>query len=199
MVNTGNSSKIYALLIGIDCYLPNRLSDGSVYRSLQGAVRDTNAVEVFLKEIRKIPQEHIIKLTASNPNNPNNLEPIEQPEQWPTYENIVAQFKALTKLAAKDDQVYIHYSGHGGRTRTLVPEVKGENGTDESLVPTDIGRPDGNYLRDIELAKLLQEMVDKGLIVTLILDSCHSGGATRGDTAIRGLDIIDETPRSRSC
>ena len=41
-------------------------------------------------------------------------------------------------------------------------------------------------------------MVDKGLVVTVILDSCHSGGSTRGgDAKIRGLknDVLDETPR----
>ena len=35
------------------------------------------------------------------------------------------------------------------------------------------------YLRDLELATLLQEMVDKGLYTTLVLVCCHSGGATR--------------------
>ena len=41
-------------------------------------------------------------------------------------------------------------------------------------------------------------MVDKGLVVTVVLDSCHSGGTTRaGDSAIRGADreTVDTTPR----
>ncbi|WP_348982751.1 caspase family protein [Brasilonema octagenarum] len=63
-----------------------------------------------------------------------------------------------------------------------------------------MGNPEARYLRDLELATLLQNMVDKGLVVTLVLDSCHSGGATRGgvnDANIRGLNknIIDTTPR----
>jgi hypothetical protein len=43
----------------------------------------------------------------------------------------------------------------------------------------------------------MQKMVDKGLIVTLVLDSCHSGGAARNDQdkGVRGVDIIDMTPR----
>jgi hypothetical protein len=34
----------------------------------------------------------------------------------------------------------------------------------------------------------LKELVDKKLVVTLVLDCCHSGGATRGDVAIRGVE-----------
>ena len=47
---------------------------------------------------------------------------------------MVAAFCKITELAQKGDQVYIHYSGHGGRTQpTLLPELKGENGFDEAL------------------------------------------------------------------
>ena len=183
MNNQGNLN-IYALLVGINYYFPNTLSDGSSYSSLQGAVRDINLVESFLTEIRQVSRDNIFKLTASA--SPHSESPLESPEHLPTYKNIVA---------STGDQVYIHYSGHGGRTPTLIPELKGENGTDESIVPTDIGLPEGQYLRDIELAKLLQDMVDKGLIVTIVLDSCHSGGATRGEVNIRGVDTIDETSR----
>ena len=94
--------------------------------------------------------------------------------------------------------MYIHYSGHGGRAVTNYPQLKGQRGIDEALVPTDIGKPTSRYLRDLELAALLQTMVDKGLVVTVVLDSCHSGGTTRaGDSAIRGADreTVDTTPR----
>ncbi|HEY9812460.1 MAG TPA: caspase family protein, partial [Candidatus Sericytochromatia bacterium] len=93
----------------------------------------------------------------------------------------------------------IHYSGHGGRAATIYPNQKGEDGVDESLVPTDIGNSEARYLRDLELAQLLQDMVDKGLVVTVALDSCHSGGSTRAgvDADIRGANnnIVDTTPR----
>jgi hypothetical protein len=32
----------------------------------------------------------------------------------------------------------------------------------------------------VELAHILKWMVDKGLVLTVVLDSCHSGGAARG-------------------
>ncbi|KYC43197.1 peptidase C14 [Scytonema hofmannii PCC 7110] len=186
--------KFYALLIGIDYYIPNRLSDGSSYRNLRGCVRDINHVEAYLLNTLKVPGTQLFKLTASNGD--NSITPKEPPEQWPTYKNIVAKFEELTQVADKDDLVYIHYSGHGGRTKTNYSKVKGNDGVDEALVPTDIGEPEGQYLRDLELAKILQRMVDKGLVVTVVLDSCHSGGATKGvDADVRGLDVIDQTPR----
>jgi len=193
-----NTSKFFALLIGIDCYLPNTLPNGSSYKSLAGCVRDINHVESFLNKKLQVPQAQILKLTASNSETSN--QPQEPPEQLPTYQNIVAKFKQLTDLAQPQDQIYIHYSGHGGRSATIYPELKGIYGVDESLVPTDIGNSEARYLRDLELAKLLQNMVDKQLVVTVVLDSCHSGGATRGgvnDSDIRGLNknVVDTTPR----
>ncbi len=193
-----NTSNFFALLIGIDCYLPNILPEGSSYKSLAGCVRDISHVESFLRNTLQVPEAQILKLTASNTDK-SNL-PQEPQEHLPTYENIVAKFKLLTDLAQPQDQVYIHYSGHGGRSATIYRELKGKYGVDESLVPTDIGNSEARYLRDLELAKLLQNMVDKRLVVTLVLDSCHSGGATRGgvnDSGIRGLNknVVDTTPR----
>ncbi|AFZ22263.1 caspase family protein [Allocoleopsis franciscana] len=193
---TNSTSNLYALLIGIDCYLPNELPDGASYKSLKGCVRDITHVEAFLKRQFNLLSEQIYKLTASNVD--GSSEPSEPPEQLPTYENIVGKFKEITEKAQPQDQVYIHYSGHGGRAVTNYPQLKGVKGIDEALVPTDIGLPTSRYLRDIELAALLQRMVDKGLVVTVVLDSCHSGGATRaGDSDIRGADAntVDTTPR----
>lgn len=185
---------LYALLIGIDCYMPNTLSNRSTYKNLGGCVRDVEHVEAFLKEMRQVPDSQILKLTSSiNPDTPQ--QPVEELEKLPTYRNIVVNLKQLIAMTPTGAQVYIHYSGHGGRTKTAYPNVKGEDGIDEGLVPTDIGTPDGQYLRDLEIAKLLKDLVDKGLVVTMILDCCHSGGATRGDVEIRGIDVVDKTSR----
>lgn len=188
--------KLYALLIGVDCYLPNRLPDGGSYPSLGGCVRDINHVESFLRGRLGLGDGQIIKLTATNT---GAAEPPEPREHWPTYENMVAAFKRIIEMAQPGEQVYVHYSGHGGRSTTSFTKLKGENGLDESLVPTDIGNSEARYLRDVEMAHLLKQMTNKGLIVTLILDSCHSGGATRGGdpgVAVRGIDSIDTTKRT---
>jgi serine protease inhibitor len=185
---------LYALLIGINYYYPNRLSDGSSYKDLEGAVGDVLATRAFLQTMRQVPDDHILQLTSTTDEEAG--EPIEPPEQLPTYANIIQKFQELGNLAPVGSHVYIHYSGHGGRARTIYPKLKGgPQGIDEGLVPVDIGQTNGQYLRDIELGKLLKDLVNKGLIVTVVLDSCHSGGATRGEAAVRGLDTIDDTPR----
>jgi hypothetical protein len=63
-------------------------------------------------------------------------------------------------VGCSGDRVYIHYSGHGGRTRTAFRDLKGEDGLDEGLVPYNIAHdPDARYVRDIEIAHLLKAMV----------------------------------------
>ena len=190
------SRNMLALLIGIDCYLPNRLPDGGWYPSLGGCVRDINHMQAFLTTRLGLGDDQIVKLTASNQPG-DNKEPAEPKEQWPTYENMVRAFKTITDKANPGDQVYIHYAGHGGQSPTAFKELKGDNGLDESLVPTDIGNSEARYLRDVEMAHLLKQMSDKDLIVTIVLDSCHSGGATRGNggARVRGIPNIDTTVR----
>lgn len=214
---------LWALLIGIDCYMPNELSDGTFYRNLAGCVRDILKVEQFLRSEFGLSDERLIRLTASRGGGANQSSrgsggtasstederPTEPREQWPTYRNIVQAFRQLEKSAQPGEQIYIHYSGHGGKVKTLPKHRKliPDRWFDEALVPTDLGNDEGRYLRDIELAFLLHKLVAKGLYVTIVLDSCHSGSATRGEEAavrgrtpankedVRGSANIDDRPK----
>jgi hypothetical protein len=195
---TEQSPNIHALLIGIDHYEPNQL-----FPNLKGSVRDIELVETFLTRNLELPQERIQKLISRNREDETlmAIRSATGPEpQKPTYENIVNAFNTITETAQPGEQVYIHYSGHGGRAATVFPNLKQGTGTqyDEGLVPMDIGDSDqGRYLRDVEMTTLLKRMTDKGLIVTVILDSCHAGGATRGmDAQIRSSIEPDLKPRT---
>lgn len=181
-----SSPQIHGLLIGINHYQPNRL-----YKNLRGCVRDINLVDAYLQQSLRVSSKHIRRLTASAPEE-IDLSRVRggQLDAEPTYENITRAFADITQTAREGDRIYIHYSGHGGRVVTLYPELKGEGQNDEGLVPSDYATSK-RYVRDIEIATLLKRMTDKGLMVTLILDSCHSGGATRGDCAIRGASEVD--------
>jgi len=186
-------SDLHALLIGIDCYLPNEFPGGGKFESLSGSVRDVERVEQFLLQELRLPPEKIRKLTSSR----GSVEPVEPEDRLPTYENMVTALQELARTASAGDQIYIHYSGHGGRTVTIFPEVKGEEGYDESLVPCDIGDSSARYLRGAEVSFLVRDMVSKGLLVTLVFDCCHAGGASRGAKGAvkRGLGIVDRRQR----
>jgi caspase domain-containing protein len=194
-MSESSNQNLFALCIGVDFYFPNSLPGEGRYPSLGGCVRDINHVENFLRQKLGIPEENIFTLTSSS--NITNDGPLEPPEKLPTYSNIVSAFKSLTEKAQKGDQVYIHYSGHGGRAKTHIPTIKGNNGLDETLVPTDIGNASTRYIRDTEIAKIIERMLKKELVVTMVLDCCHSGGATRGKggAVARGINIIDTTSR----
>jgi hypothetical protein len=185
---------IHALLIGIDAYTAGPGAGGAIYRPLRGCVRDILEVEKFLRHDVGIPAERITRLIA--PATAGGEQP-SSPELVPTYDNIVAAWKRVMATAKSGDIVYIHYSGHGGRSTTLFPGFKA-NGLDESLAPCDINeRSTGRYLRDVEVAVLLKQMEERELLTTLVLDSCHSGSATRGDEAqARRGDTEDRLPRS---
>lgn len=173
------SSTLHGLLIGIDYYQPNRL-----YSSLKGAVRDICLVETFLKQALQVPAERILKLISPLQEDTTLLAVRSGQAAPPTYANIVNAFATITDRAQPGDLVYIHYSGHGRRPLTIYPNLKRGSGEqyDEGLVPMDIGdSPEGRYLRDVEMTTLLKRMADKQLVVTVVLDSCHAGGATRGD------------------
>jgi hypothetical protein len=189
------SSKFYALLIGIDRYEPNQY-----YKDLRGCVRDIDLVDQYVRKTLNVSQEHIWKLTSPLEET-NTLSAFRsvQPEIKPTYANIVKAFQEITDTAQSGEQVYIHYSGHGGKASTIYPEIKGEGQDDESIVPMDVGNSENRYLRDVEIATLLKRLTDKGCIVTVIFDSCHSGGATRGDCAIRGNETnqVDTAARNK--
>ena len=192
-------SKFYALLIGINFY-ESVETYPQMYKNLGGCVRDIDLVDKYLREDLEIPQAQIWKLVAPIEES-NELAAIRSARNnlLPTYGNIVKAFAEITATANAGDRVYIHYSGHGGRAVTIYPELQGAEREDEGIVPMDIGNNDGRYLRDVEIATLLKRITEKGCITTVIFDSCHSGGATRGDCAIRGSanDEIDRAARSQ--
>ncbi len=190
-------SELYALLIGVDFYFPNQLPGGGGYGHLGGCVRDVTHVEAHLRDRLGLPSSHIFKLTASYT---GGAEPAEPRDQWPTYDNIVTAFRQVKALAQPGDRIYFHYAGHGGRTVTAFPELK-TDGLDEGLVPTDIGNAHSNFLRDVEFHYLIQELLEeKQVILTVVLDSCHSGGATRAvegqlSAVPRGTNQVDRAER----
>jgi hypothetical protein len=97
----------------------------------------------------------------------------------PSRKNILDAIEChLIKQAKPGDVVVIHYSGHGA--------LVGENST---IVPNDRIIPNTQTVDDIsnDTLTLLRQRINTNNI-TLILDSCYSGGAIRGSAeTVRSL------------
>ena len=110
-----------------------------------------------------------------------------------TKKGIVAKVGMLINLAQKGDKIVIHFSGHGQQLQDLNGDEK--DGFDEALVPYDApseikGDYQGeNHIIDDEINDWINQLKakigSKGHLL-LILDSCHSGTASRGICRARG-------------
>lgn len=92
-----------------------------------------------------------------------------------TLEGMQRAFDELEARLGGDDQVFIYYSGHGGRQ--LVQE-DGNERCAESLITVD-GRP----FTDSELERRLQRIAARTHKTIVFLDACHSGGVTTRSVA----------------
>ncbi|RYP14181.1 hypothetical protein DL765_006542 [Monosporascus sp. GIB2] len=94
-------------------------------------------------------------------------------------------FESITAQAQAGDFVYVHYSGHGTREP---PRQEFSNESTGDLVLVLLEGDNGHqesYMWGSELAFFLKDMVDKGLVVTLVLDCCFSGSVYRQDSDVR--------------
>lgn len=183
-----DASAIKALLIGIDHYLGCEVAPGLSYPSLGGCVLDSERMATFLISQLGVPAGQIRRLVSPLPQ-ARGGPPC--PSELPSAENLIAAWKGLLEQAQAGDEILIHYSGHGGRAATTLPELKGEEGIDECLVPYNIGAPGARYVRDTEIYALLRLAARRGVFTTLILDCCHAGGAARSGVRVRGVAGID--------
>ncbi|KAB5576046.1 caspase domain-containing protein [Coniochaeta sp. 2T2.1] len=176
----------WALLCGADFYLEGagRSKDGITRKipNLGGCVRDVNNTFDTLLRLG-IQPEHIKKLTASVVTGASR--PVEPEGQWPTRKNIERELEDIREHAHTGDLVYFHYSGHGVQRSKLelLPDEDDEGSELDgmALVVTDVLRG-GPYLTGYYLGELLRRLVrEKQLRVTVVLDSCHSGGGYRDD------------------
>jgi len=174
-----------ALLIGIDEYArPIALPEASpkasmplglqsetsrwevpVWHSLEGAVNDVQAVRGLLTSAK-----------FGFPGNEPYMKVLINGQA--TREAILgAMQRYLVDLPVKGDTVVFYYAGHGSQrfnSRTSKP-----NHLDETIVPSDVNA--GAFdVRDKEIARIINHALDKGVKLTAILDSCHSGSITRG-------------------
>ncbi|KAL1823056.1 hypothetical protein ACET3Z_009834 [Daucus carota] len=110
----------------------------------------------------------------------------------PTGKNIRKALSNLVRSASSGDILFVHYSGHG----TRLPAETGEDddtGYDECIVPTDM-----NLIADDDFKELVDK-VPRGCRITIVSDSCHSGGLVQdveeqiGESTNSSSDKKDES------
>lgn len=62
---TSSTPTLWALLIGVDCYLGQTIPGLPNFRGLSGCVNDIALMDAFLRTRLNVPVERIKKLTAS--------------------------------------------------------------------------------------------------------------------------------------
>lgn len=110
-------------------------------------------------------------------------------EKLATADNIRSGFKWLIEKAAESKKVgneaivIFYYSGHGSQVSNQSDDKYDEldDDKDETIVPYDSRQGNVYDMRDDELDDYYAELSTHTPNITLILDSCHSGTASRGD------------------
>ncbi len=164
-----NTPRKLALLVGINKY-PGGLA-------LDGCVNDV-----------RLQQELLIHRFGFNPKDILTLT-----DQQATRQGILSAFEDhLIKQAKPGDVVVFHFSGHGSRIAD--PDRDSPDGLNSTFVPIDSVLPtgfptNGGAVPDIMGHTLFLLMYAlKTENVTMVLDSCHSGGGTRGNFRVRSRD-----------
>lgn len=141
-----------ALLIGINQY--------KAVPKLQGSLNDIDTMRQILLTRWGFSEKQITVVTDGGA----------------TRAGILAALDRLVRETGPNDTVYVHYSGHGSQVEDLNGD-EADDHLDETLVPQD-GRS-GNIpdITDDELDAIFAKMRAKKALI--VLDSCHSGTATR--------------------
>jgi hypothetical protein len=114
----------------------------------------------------------------------------------PTRANIERELKALAAKAQKGDRVVVFLSGHGARQPDSKPGDPDPtryqpDGLEEVFAPCDVQPRVNdrlpNAIADHELRDWLRAIRAKGVLLWLVIDSCHSGGLGREEFVPRGL------------
>ncbi|KAI1127410.1 caspase domain-containing protein [Nemania abortiva] len=174
------SDRRFAVLIGIDRY------DTPFVDDLFGCVEDVRLTEGYLRSLANI--SNISKLTSPVDPDPHGC----LTNLLPTLANVINVLETLAANAREKDFIYIHYSGHGARLPTLFDLKNGDE--DEALLLVSESGQKVDSLRDVELAFLLNAITERGAIVTIVLDCCHSAGATRSVARLSGIRGMGKIP-----
>ncbi len=172
------AQKKHALIIGINTYKPaNAILSSSKaarnWRNLDGCVNDANAIKDLVMAKYAFAATDIKTLFNEEAGR----------------EAIISQLKNLVQTAQKGDVVFIYYAGHGSQVKNSLSAELDKK--DETIVPADAWKEGVDDIRDKELSAFFNQLLDKGVLLTVIFDSCNSGSIGRGD------NFLNDPPKTR--
>lgn len=158
-------------------------------RPLSGPKNDSTLLVGTLRELG-VPRENMLVLADS-------LETSDLPEKIvadgePTRRAILDGFAWLRERASRSGRVLIYLAGHGSRAPQAGPlDDREDDGLDEVFLPIDTTGPTQtrdafvNQISDDDIDALIQPLLQSGVEVWLIADTCHSGSIARaGETGV---------------
>lgn len=110
----------------------------------------------------------------------------------PTGNNICEELKRLIASGQSGDFLVFHYSGHGTRIPPGIEDSDDSTGFDECITPCDM-----NLIKDQQFREMVSR-VKEGCQLTIISDSCHSGGLIQevkeqiGESHMKPVDKVKE-------
>jgi uncharacterized caspase-like protein len=156
-----------AVIIGIDDYsaskLPGKIDpEHRGWAELRGAARDAETFQAMLQSLYGFSARDIVLLTNQNATRSAILRALDE---------------HLVKRAQKGDVLFFYFAGHG--SQRLNSKSDESDKLDETIVPADSrrGAPD---ISDKELRRSFNAILDRGAMLTIVLDHCHSGSSFRG-------------------
>ncbi|MDQ3705295.1 MAG: caspase family protein [Chloroflexota bacterium] len=153
----------HVLLIGIDAY---------AQAALGGCVNDIDDIEKLLSDRTLLGPKAKMRITRLAAPRPGASTSHSQ-SLLPTRNNILGAFKTLADpgTVSSTDRVLVYYSGHGAQKQWNTSLT-----WHEALVPLDVP----NFLYDVEINRLINDIAARTDDLTIIMDCCHSAGSTRG-------------------
>ncbi|KAK9418572.1 putative Peptidase C14 caspase domain-containing protein [Seiridium unicorne] len=178
----GHHDTHFALLVGVDFYP----KDSNDWHCLRGSVQDVREINEYLT---RSPTQVQVQMLTATCNDPDPSRPVENGENLANHKNVVEKLEDIASRAPAGSLIYIHFSAHG---TAIEPSSKFSDGSTGDLALVLLEGDNGlnvRYLRGVELAFQLRNMVDNGLRVTLVLDCCTSGSVLRdrSDPSVRYL------------
>ena len=156
-----------ALLVGINDY--QGISD------LRGCINDVTNIRDILKTYLGFTNKDIRILV----------------DKRATKANIIYRLEKMVAKAKTRDFLVFHFSGHGSQIRDRDGDEL-EDQMDELICPYDMNWDNG-FITDDDLNKIFKKL-QKGVLLEVLLDSCHSGTGLRDISLGRPAELGPENP-----